>query len=183
MAEILIVVGSESGNARLVAEGVRDELQRLGHAATLAAGRDCADLSLEERGLLLVCTSTYGYGDWPDNIAPFAHSLDAVRPDLSRLRYGVIALGDRTYADTFCLAGRRLDDALRRLGALRLGERLEIDACAQPFPEEDALAWVKRWAPLIGGQPTHHNENNQHEESRQHEEIRRRRHHDPARAV
>lgn len=182
MADILIVVGSESGNARLVAEGVRDELQRLGHAVTLSANRDCADLRLEERGLLLVCTSTYGYGDWPDNIAPFAHSLDAVRPDLSRLSYGVIALGDRTYADTFCLAGRRLDDALRHLGATRLGERLEIDACAQPFPDEDALAWVKRWVPLIDVQPTHHNENNQQQEN-WHQENRRRRHHDPARAV
>jgi Sulfite reductase, alpha subunit (flavoprotein) len=177
MAEILIVVGSESGNARLVAEGVRDELQRLGHAVTLAAGRDCADLRLEERRLLLVCTSTYGYGDWPDNIAAFAHSLDTIRPDLSRLRYGVIALGDRTYADTFCLAGRRLDDALCRLGATRLGERLEIDACAQPFPDEDALAWVKRWTPLLDQRIPHHNENNQHEENR------RRRHHDPARAL
>lgn len=171
MAEILIVVGSESGNARLVAECVRDELTRLGHTASISTDRDCAELRLQERELLLVCTSTYGYGDWPDNIAPFAHSLHALRPDLSRLRYGVIALGDRTYTDSFCLAGRRLDDALRRLGATRLGPRLEIDACAQPFPDEDALAWVKDWAPLLDGSlesasKAHHNENNQHEENR-----------------
>ncbi|WP_448208028.1 flavodoxin domain-containing protein [Azospirillum sp. sgz302134] len=174
MAEILIVVGSESGNARLVAECVRDELQRLGHPASLSVDRDCTDLRLHERGLLLVCTSTHGHGDWPDNIAPFARSLEEVRPDLSRLRYGVIALGDRTYADTFCLAGRRLDDALRRLGAARMGERLEIDACTQPFPDEDALAWTKGWAALLAAAPAHHNENNQHEETRQ-KEIRRKR--------
>ena len=164
MAEILIVVGSESGNARLVAECVRDALARAGHGATLSTGQDCADLRLPERDLLLVCTSTHGYGDWPDNIAPFARSLDETRPDLSHLRYGVIALGDRTYHDTFCLAGRRLDEALRRLGATRLGERLEIDACEQPLPDEDALAWLKSWTAFLNA--AHHNENNQYEETR-----------------
>jgi len=166
MVEILIVVGSESGNARLVAECVRDELARAGHHTTLSTDQGCADLRLPERDVLLVCTSTHGYGDWPENIAPFAHSLDATRPDLGHLRYGVIALGDRTYHDTFCLAGRRLDEALRRLGATRLGERLEIDACEQPLPDEDALAWLKSWTALLNAPAAHHNENNQHEETR-----------------
>ncbi|MDQ2102818.1 flavodoxin domain-containing protein [Azospirillum isscasi] len=166
MAEILIVVGSESGNAHLVAECVRDALARAGHGATLSTGQGCADLRLPDRGVLLVCTSTHGHGDWPDNIAPFVRSLDETRPDLSRLRYGVIALGDRTYRDTFCLAGRRLDEALRRLSATRLGERLEIDACQQPLPDEDALAWLESWTALLNAPAAHHNENNQHEETR-----------------
>ncbi len=153
MAEILIVVGSESGNARLVADGVREALLRAGHRVELAPDRDCAGLRLDRRDVLLVCTSTHGLGDWPENIAPFARSLDERRPDLSGLRYGVIALGDRTYGETFCLAGRRLDEALRRLGARRLGERLEIDACRQPLPDEDALAWLRGWVRLLDAGP------------------------------
>ena len=38
-------------------------------------------------------TSTHGAGDVPDNLQPFAKDLADQRPDLSALKYGVIALG------------------------------------------------------------------------------------------
>ena len=34
-------------------------------------------------------------------------------------------------------------------GARKLGERLEIDACTQPLPDEEALQWSKEWATLL----------------------------------
>ena len=87
-------------------------------------------------GLFLVCSSTYGQGDVPDNAKNLYESLQTARPDLSGVQYGVIALGDRTYAETFCNGGRRFDAILAELGARRIGEIMLHDASAGTMPEE-----------------------------------------------
>ncbi|MBM3597321.1 MAG: flavodoxin/nitric oxide synthase [Alphaproteobacteria bacterium] len=145
MADILIVVGTESGNSQMVADLLRAELGRLGHAVDLANAGEHGAARLAERDIVLICTATHGDGELPDNIIPFADSLRRDRPDLSRLRYGVIALGDQTYKDTFCNGGKTMDALFAELGARKVGERLEIDACTQPLPDEEALEWAKDW--------------------------------------
>lgn len=149
MADILIIVGTEGGNARFAAEAAREALAAKGHSVELASGSERIASDLGSRRAVLVCTSTYGYGDLPENLGPFVRRLSEVRPDLSALRYGVIALGDRTYAETFCMAGRKVDSLLEELGARRLGLRLEIDACADPLPDTVAEAWAREWAGLL----------------------------------
>ena len=96
-------------------------------------------------GLFLICTSTYGQGDVPDNAKALYESLHKSRPDLSKVRYGVIALGDRTYAETFCNGGRRFDAILSSLGAVRIGEIMLHDASAGTMPEELAAEWARKW--------------------------------------
>lgn len=148
MAEILILIGTESGNAQMVGEAVGEELQRLGHAVELANTGDCDSLELAHRPAVLVCTSTHGDGEFPDNIIPLADSLKDKRPDLSGVRYGVIALGDTTH-EHFCNAGRMIDALFAELGARKVGERLEIDACETPLPDLDAADWAKDWVKLL----------------------------------
>jgi len=61
------------------------------------------------------------------------------------VQYGVIALGDRTYAETFCNGGKRFDRVLSELGARRIGEIMLHDASAGTMPEEVAAEWVEGW--------------------------------------
>src|SRR5258708_33962546 len=69
---------------------------------------DNLDASVFSReGVFLVCTSTYGQGDVPDNARALYEELKAKRPDLARVRYGVFGPGDRTYAETFNFGGKR----------------------------------------------------------------------------
>ena len=75
-------------------------------------------------------------------------SLLNTRPDLTHVRYGVIALGDRTYAETFCNGGRRFDRILSELGARRIGDILLHDASAGTMPEEVAAEWIGGWVAL-----------------------------------
>jgi MioC protein len=96
-------------------------------------------------GLFLICSSTYGQGDVPDNAKNLYESLQSARPDLSNVQYGVIALGDRTYAETFCNGGKRFDAILSELGARRIGEIMLHDASAGTMPEEIAVTWVAGW--------------------------------------
>jgi MioC protein len=146
--DITILVGTMTGTAQLVAQ----ELElRIDDGETRAQARlmDNLDAAVFEGGsLFLICTSTYGQGDVPDNAKQLYESLQNARPDLSHIRYGVIALGDRTYAETFCNGGRRFDRILTELGAKRIGEILLHDASAGTMPEEVAAEWIDGWVAL-----------------------------------
>ena len=96
-------------------------------------------------GVFLICTSTYGQGEVPDNAKALYESLQSARPDLSSVHYGVIALGDRTYAETFCFGGKRFDKILAELGAKRVGDIMLHDASAGTLPEEVAAEWIPGW--------------------------------------
>lgn len=148
MASILILVGTESGNAQMVADTLQEELARAGHAVEIRAEGDSRD-GLDGERVVLICTATHGLGELPDNIIPLHDALARDRPDLSALRYGVIALGDQTYHETFCHGGKAMDRLFGELGAKRVGERLEIDACTQPLPDEDAVDWAREWVTLL----------------------------------
>ncbi len=149
MADILILVGTESGNAQMVADLLEDELGDLGHDMEVRNEGDAAAMGFADRDVVLICCATHGDGELPDNIQPLADSLEEEKPDLGHIRYGVIALGDQTYHTTFCNGGKTMDRIFAERGARRIGERLEIDACTQPLPDEDALEWAKEWVTLL----------------------------------
>ena len=148
MAKILILVGTESGNAQMVADALKPVLQAGGHAVDVS-DKATTPADLESHDTFLVVCATHGSGDIPTNILPLAESLQRDKPDLSRHRYGVIALGDMTYQDTFCGGGKQLDQAFAACGARKIGERLEVDASTQPLPDEEALGWITGWKALV----------------------------------
>jgi MioC protein len=146
---ITILVGTMTGTADLVAEEVHDRLEADGHAVEIVA-MDGRDIDVFERpGIFLICSSTYGQGDVPDNAQGLFAALERDRPDLSAVRFGVIALGDRTYTATFCHGGKRFDETLRELGARRIGDIMIHDASAGTIPEEVAVEWAADWVAQI----------------------------------
>jgi MioC protein len=148
MARILILVGTESGNAQMVADALKPVLVAASHTVDVTdKAATVADLLAHE--VFLVVSATHGTGEIPTNILPLAETLERERPDLSGHRYGVIALGDRTYQDTFCGGGKKLDQVFASCGARKLGERLEVDASSQPLPDEEALGWINGWKMLV----------------------------------
>jgi MioC protein len=144
MATILILVGTESGNAQMVADALQPVLAGAGHAVDVT-DKAATAADLQAHDVLLAVCATHGSGDIPTNILPLVETLERDKPDLSGHRYGIIALGDMTYQDTFCGGGKKVDQALERCGARKVGERLEIDASEQPLPDEEALTWIEGW--------------------------------------
>jgi len=146
--KINILVGTMTGTAQLVAQ----ELELAwddGEVQVETLLMDQLDSSVFAReGVFLICTSTYGQGDVPDNAKALYEDLKAKRPDLSQLRYGVFGLGDRTYAETFNFGGQRFDELLAELGAKRVGERVKHDASSGVLPEEMASEWGADWLKL-----------------------------------
>src|SRR6188472_4154074 len=142
---IHILIGTMTGTAQLCAQEMKlalgdDETQI---EAILMDGLDAS--VFERDGAFLICTSTYGQGDVPDNARALYEDLKARRPDLSHVLYGVFGLGDRTYAETFNFGGKRFDELLGELGAQRIGERIQHDASSGVLPEEKAEELAAEW--------------------------------------
>jgi len=146
---LTILVGTMTGTAEMVAQEVQTVLEAAGHAVNIHMMDNLDAGVFGDRGTFLICTSTYGQGDVPDNAQEFFASLERERPDLSAVTYGLIALGDRTYKDTFCEGGIRFDTLLTELGARRIGELLKHDASSGTLPEEVAAQWIVPWAELV----------------------------------
>jgi MioC protein len=138
-----------TGTAEMVAHEVQTVLEAAGHSVTIRMMDDLDAGVFQTGGTFLVCTSTYGQGDVPDNAQEFFASLERQRPDLSVVSYGLIALGDTTYKDTFCEGGIRFDSLLTELGARRVGEMLKHDASSGTLPEEVAAHWIVPWAETV----------------------------------
>jgi MioC protein len=144
---LIVLVGTMSGTAQMVAEELQD-----------AEGLDGSGLALEvvpmdtvsidvfnEDALFLYCTSTYGTGDPPDNAKDFYQALIDVRPDLSSVKFGLVGLGDKKYAETFAGGPKKFGAITEELGAVRLGEYCILNASSGEFPEEVALEWFDDW--------------------------------------
>jgi MioC protein len=134
-----------TGTAEAVAKDIEEVLAKAGHTCeiVLMDGRDAS--VFDKGGAYLICSSTYGSGDVPDNAQGLFASLEPRRPDLRGIVYGVIALGDQTYGDTFCQGGLRFDKLLGELGAQRAGDVLLHDASAGTMAEDVATEWILPW--------------------------------------
>lgn len=148
MLNVTVLVGTMTGMAQLVAQEI--ELAFAGPEIDIdVIFMDGLDRRVFGRpGVFLICTSTYGQGDVPDNAKSFYADLVACRDDMSHVRYGVFALGDSTHVGTFCFGGRRFDEVLAARGAQRIGEVLEHNASGGTLPEEVALEWFPEWLRL-----------------------------------
>ena len=125
--QVLILSGSQTGNARRVAEQLHEQLQGLHATLRLENLGDYKARQLTEEDIVLVVCSTQGEGDYPEEAISFAKFLFGKRtPELSQLSFAVLALGDSSYP-LFCEAGKQLDERLAALGATRLFDRVDCD--------------------------------------------------------
>ena len=143
-----ILVGTMTGIAQLVAQEIELRLDGEGIRVDTVEMDELDPSVFDRDGIFLICTSTYGQGDVPDNAKELYGALCTQRPDLSHVRYGVIALGDRTYAETFCFGGKRFDEILGQLGAQRIGDVMLHDASSGTLPEDEAADWIEGWVEL-----------------------------------
>ena len=147
MSSVNLIVGSQMGSAEYVAEQLSDALNNFGITTQLHDQPEFSDIA-QQNTIWLICTSTYGAGDYPENFISFVEDVTQAN-DLSELKYSVIALGDTSY-DTYNQAGRNIDALLSQKGAIKVAERLELNILDEALPEDTALAWLDSWITKTG---------------------------------
>ncbi|MBC7988813.1 MAG: assimilatory sulfite reductase (NADPH) flavoprotein subunit [Luteimonas sp.] len=143
---LTIVYGSQTGNARRVAEQLAAEVEGLGLPVRLLRADAYATRELKHERHLYLVISTQGDGDPPDDARELVDFITGKRaPRLEQLHYAILGLGDSSYPQ-FCAIGQTLDARLAELGAQRLLPRgdadLDIDTVASPWRRQ-ALAVAK----------------------------------------
>jgi len=96
---------------------------------------------LSENQIWLVCTSTHGAGDYPDNIHQFIRSLEDCEQDLSSTSFLTIGIGDSNY-DTYCLAAKNIETLLISKGLVKVVPLATLDMDQDIDPEADAQSWI-----------------------------------------
>jgi sulfite reductase (NADPH) flavoprotein alpha-component len=131
-AHTLVAYASQTGFGEQIALQTAQRLQSAGVAVRLESLESLNTLdALTRHPRALFIVSTTGEGDAPDSAAGFVRKLmsgDAGTgsPAMSGLRYGVLALGDRTYRE-YCAFGHALDGWLRERRAEPLFDPIEVD--------------------------------------------------------
>ncbi|HUA79484.1 MAG TPA: assimilatory sulfite reductase (NADPH) flavoprotein subunit [Dyella sp.] len=154
-ARLTVVYGSQTGNAKRLAEDLGRRASAAGLAVRVVRADAYSTRELKQERLLYVVISTQGDGDPPDDSRALVEFLASARaPKLDALRYGVLGLGDSSYPN-FCAIGRQLDDRLATLGAQRLfaaGEAdVDLETVSQPWLDQalqQAREQLKASAPL-----------------------------------
>ena len=143
---ILILVATMTGTALMVAEDVANYCNN-NDIETRILEMDNININelINNKYPVLVCSSTYGQGDVPDNAQNFYNDLKKKSPDLSHIKYALFGLGDLdTHRDTFAFGGKKFDKILSSLGAKRLNNPYYHDASEGSLPEEVAVEWFKK---------------------------------------
>lgn len=124
----LVAYASQTGFAEQLAMQTATALQGAGMPVHLLSFADLDARRLGSFRQALFVVSTTGEGDAPDSAAGFARRLLASggQGALRQLRYGVLALGDSSYA-RFCAFGHVLSDWLQRHHARPLFDLIEVD--------------------------------------------------------
>ncbi|MGN6165604.1 MAG: diflavin oxidoreductase [Flavisolibacter sp.] len=134
--KITIAYGTETGNAKRLATSFAAKAKKNGIQSKLV-GLDqyrLSDLPKEEWFFAVI--STQGDGEPPATAKKFYDHLHQNTVSLSKLKYGVLALGDTAYP-LFCKAGEDVDLQLQKLGATRVLPLQKLDTDY----EADADQW------------------------------------------
>lgn len=123
---VLVIHASQTGTASALAKASAEALEVSGRKVALRSLASVTPALLAEASDALFVAATTGEGDPPDDAAGFLSRFAAAKPDLSGLRYAVLALGDTHYRH-FCAFGHALDRLLHDAGAVPVADLVEVD--------------------------------------------------------
>ncbi|KAA5965159.1 NADPH-dependent assimilatory sulfite reductase flavoprotein subunit [Pantoea sp. M_9] len=124
---VTLISASQTGNARRLAEQLRDDLLAAKLNVNLVNAGDYKFKQIGQEKLLVIVTSTQGEGEPPEEaVALHKFLLSKKAPKMDGAAFAVFGLGDTSY-EFFSQAGKDFDSRLAELGAERLLDRVDAD--------------------------------------------------------
>lgn len=153
-ASLTVLYGSQTGNARHIAQALAAQAQSEGVAANVLDMADYKTTQLKNEQYLIIVTSTYGEGEPPENALGFYNFLFSKKaPKLPSLKYAVLGLGDTSY-EFFCKTAQDFDNRLAELGATAVYQRADLDVDYEVQAQSWNAAVVSALQPEFAAAPS-----------------------------
>jgi sulfite reductase (NADPH) flavoprotein alpha-component len=144
VSKITLAFGTETGNAKKVATSFAAAAKKKGIHVKLVALDQYRLTDLSKEDWFFTVISTQGEGEPPLGAKKFYDYLHQEKPSLSKLKFGVLALGDTSYP-LFCKAGEDVDAKLEIHGGKRVLPLIRCDVDYQ----EPADEWFNNVLDLV----------------------------------
>ena len=121
-----ILYATQTGNAETVAKKLQLLAKNQGFNANLVEMNYHNINTFRQLRNVAIVTSTYGNGEVPEMGIDFWNELKSSKVEMVNLRYGLIALGDKSHK-IFCGAGKAISKKLDDLKCIKVIQNLECD--------------------------------------------------------
>ena len=121
-----ILYATQTGNAETVAKKRQLLAKNQGFNANLVEMNYHNINTFRQLRNVAIVTSTYGNGEVPEMGIDFWNELKSSKAEMVNLRYGLIALGDKSHK-IFCGAGKAISKKLDDLKCIKVIQNLECD--------------------------------------------------------
>ena len=121
-----ILYATQTGNAEEVAQNLSTLAKTKGFIVNINEMNHYTMDQFRKLKNVAIVTSTYGEGEVPEMGIEFWKDLESSKIKISKLNYGLIALGDRSH-EIFCGAGKAISKKLDELDGKKIIENLECD--------------------------------------------------------
>ena len=137
--EILIIYGTETGNAEDLADDIGNTASKYGLVGKVMDMEDVSAEDLASSKRLIVSVSTWGEGEQPDNAQGLYDEVEESEGgSMEGVNYAVLALGDTAF-ELFCESGKEWDKILEEKGGTRVNKRIDCDTDYYDYVEE----WIE----------------------------------------
>lgn len=140
--KIHFLYGSQSGTAEILCDNLMDSLSD-GFDGKVLSLDEIDPTELDAETFYVLISATFGSGQLPDSAQSFLDALEERKPDLSRIRFAIFGLGDRSFGETFNNGSKMLMTEMLACNAQMVGDRGLHDASSADLPQHVALPWLK----------------------------------------
>ena len=139
--EVLIIFGTETGNAEALADdakGFAKDYGLEGNGVFMAVINVAYNSAAK---LLLICGSYWGPGPQTTNSAPpYETACESEDGCMEGVNFAVLALGDTDY-EFFCESGKEWDSLIEQKGGTRINDRIDCDVDYED--DDECEEWIK----------------------------------------
>jgi flavodoxin I len=124
MKKTVIIYGSTTGNTETLAQEIAKLLVE--HDVSLIPVSDATHEHILSSDLILLGSSTWGYGELQDDFIPFYDAMNST--SFSGKNVAVFGCGDSiSFSDVFCQAVSIIEEKVQALGGILITDGLRVD--------------------------------------------------------